>query len=280
MGKSRTAKVLFHVFLSAFGVIMIYPILWTLASSLKPESQIFVHAASLIPSPIVWKNYLDGWTGYGNTGFNVFFRNSAIVTFLVVIGTLFSSSVVAFGFARLKFRFRNILFVCLMITMMLPMQVTLIPQYILFQKLGWVNTWAPLIVPAYIGGNAFFVFLVMQFIRGIPRELDEAATIDGCGIYRVFWKIIFPLMTPALVTVGVFSFYWTWDDFFGPLIYLNHTSLYTAALGLSMFSDPSNVSAWGPMFAMSVLSLIPELIVFFFFQKQIVQGISMEGLKG
>jgi len=273
-------SVSFHSFVCIFGLFMLYPILWTVASSLKPESEIFVNAASLIPSALEWGNYATGWKGFGQVGFDTFFKNSAFVTSLVVIGTLFSSTLVAFGFARQRFWLRNALFACLMISMMLPSQVTLVPQYILFQKLNWVNTYNPLIVPAFIGGTPFFIFLLIQFIRGIPRELDEAAVIDGCSPYGIFWRVVLPLCKPALVTTAIFSFYWTWDDFMGPLIYLNDVSLHTVSLGLRMFADPSAVTAWGPMFAMSVLSLLPQLLVFLFFQKYLVQGIATTGLKG
>ncbi len=267
---------------------MIYPILWTIASSLKPESEIFRNAVSLIPSEWKWENYITGWEGFGNLSFSTFFLNSAFVTTMVVIGTLFSSTLVAFGFARLNFRFRTPLFVCMIVTLMLPSQVTLIPQYILFHNLGWVNTYLPLIVPAFIGGTPFFIFLMIQFIRGIPKELDEAAYMDGASTFGIFWRVILPLTIPALATVAIFSFYWTWDDFMTPLVYLNDTKLYTVALGLQLFSDPSSVSAWGPMFAMSVASIVPQLLIFFvpqlliflFFQKYLVEGITAGGVKG
>ncbi|MEW9668305.1 carbohydrate ABC transporter permease [Ammoniphilus sp. 3BR4] len=259
---------------------MIYPIVWTIVSSVKPEAEIFRKASSLIPSEFIWENYAAGWKGFGSVGFDVFFKNSAIITIMVVIGSILSSTVVAFGFARVQFRFKKLMFACLMATIMLPSQVTLIPQYILFDKLGWVNTFLPLIVPAFLGGTPFFIFLLIQFIRGIPRELDEAAVIDGCSKFGIFWRIILPLCMPALVTVAIFAFMWTWDDFLTPLIYLNDINLYTLSLGLKMFADPSSVSAWGPLFAMSALSLLPQLLVFLFFQKYLVEGISTTGLKG
>ena len=273
-------KFSFHLFVAGFALIMIYPIVWTIVSSVKPESEIFRKATSLIPSEILFENYASGWAGFGSFSFGLFFKNSAFVTSMVVIGALISSSLVAFGFARLQFRYKKLMFACLLATIMLPMQVTLIPQYILFDKLGWINTFYPLIVPAFLGGIPFFIFLMIQFIRGIPRELDEAAVIDGCSTFGIFWRIILPLCTPALVTVAIFGFMWTWDDFLTPLIYLNDTELYTVALGLKMFADPSSVTAWGPMFAMSVLSLLPQFIVFLIFQKYLVEGISTTGLKG
>lgn len=278
--ESHSRSLVFHVFTILLGVMMIYPILWTFASSLKPESEIFRNAASLIPSSIHWENYVNGWRGFGTTGFNIFFRNSFIVTFLVVIGTIFSSSLVSFGFARRKFWLHGFLFGCMMVTLMLPHQVILIPQYILYQQLGWVKTYAPLIVPSFIGGNPFFIFLMVQFIRGLPRELDESAVIDGCSAFGVFLKIVLPLCLPALVTVAIFTFYWTWNDFLGPLIYLNNPNLQTVSLALRMFSDPSSVTQWGQMFAMSTLSLLPMLLVFLFFQRYLVEGIATTGIKG
>lgn len=270
----------FHACIILMAFAMIYPLLWTVASSLKPNAEVFVNASSLIPSSLQWSNYSSGWRGFGNTGFDVFFLNSAIITLLTVAGTLFSSSLTAFGFARLRFPLKSALFACLIVSMMLPMQVTLIPQYILFFKLGWVNTFLPLIVPAFIGGVPFFIFLVMQFIRGIPKELDDSAVIDGCTKLQFFGFIILPLLKPALATAAIFSFYWTWDDFLSPLIYLNSVNLYTVSLGLQMFADPGASTNWSQMFAMSVLSLVPQLFIFLFCQKYIVDGIATTGIKG
>jgi multiple sugar transport system permease protein len=276
---TKINSVLYHTFVLLFGFVMIYPILWMISSSLKPESEIFQNAASLIPSILQWENYIGGWEGFGRVDFGVFFTNSVIVSGMVVIGSLFSASLVAFGFARLDFKFKKTLFACLLATVMLPMQVTLIPQYILFHYLGWVNTFYPLIVPAFIGGVPFFIFLMIQFIRGIPKELDEAAVIDGCSTYGIFWRIVLPLTKPALVTVAIFSFMWSWDDFFSALIYLNRPELYTVALALANFMDSSDATAWGPLLAMSSLSLLPQFILFLFFQKYLVQGIATTGLK-
>ncbi|MBU7592406.1 carbohydrate ABC transporter permease [Metabacillus halosaccharovorans] len=277
--KKSTRSVVFHFFTISIGFIMLYPILWTLASSLKPESEVFKNAASLIPNTLELGNYVQGWKGFGGITFGSFFLNSGLVTLLVVIGTLFSSSLVAFGFARLDFKFKRVLFICLLGTIMLPTQVTLIPQYVLFHNLGWVNTYNPLTLPAFFGGSAFFIFLMIQFIKGIPRELDEAAVIDGCSTFGIFYRIILPLMKPTSATVAIFSFYWTWDDFMGPLIYLNDPNLFTVSLGLRLFSDPSSVTEWGPLFAMSIVSLLPVFIIFLFFQKYLVEGISTTGLK-
>lgn len=270
----------FHLASVVIGFIMIYPILWTFASSLKEEDEIFLHATSLLPGSFDWRNYAEGWAGFGNLGFDAFFLNSAITTSLIVVGTLISSTLVAYGFARMTFPLRTFLFGCLLVTIMLPSQVTLIPQYIIFHQLGWVNTFLPLIVPAFIGGTPFFIFLTIQFMKGIPRELDHAARIDGCGSLGIFLRIILPLMRPVMTTAAIFSFYWAWDDFMTPLIYLNDPKLFTVSLGLKMFSDPYSVSAWGPMLAMSTLSLLPQFIIFLFFQRYLVEGIATTGLKG
>ncbi|MCR2821183.1 carbohydrate ABC transporter permease [Lederbergia panacisoli] len=274
-----SSEFIFHFVIIAVGIAMIYPILWTVASSLKPKTEIFQNVTSLIPSKLMWENYVEGWAGFGGYTFGTFFLNTTIITSATLIGTLFSTTLISFGFARLQFRFKRTLFTILLATMMLPSQVTLIPQYIIFHKLGWVNTFYPLTIGAFIGGNAFFIFLLVQFIKGIPRELDEAAVIDGAGPFGIFWRIILPLTKPALATISIFCFMWTWDDFMGPLIYLNEASKFTVSLGLRMFSDPSGITNWGSLFAISVLSILPIFLVFIFFQKYLVEGIATTGIK-
>lgn len=278
--RNHTIAVSKHVLLCIGGFIMVYPILWIIASSLKSEDEIFRQASSLWPSIPQWENYVIGWKGFGRFGFDIFFKNSLIVAGSVLVGTFLSSTLTAFGFGRMNFRFKPILFSCLLITMMLPSQVMLIPQYIMFQKLGWVDTFLPLVIPAFLGGNAFFIFLLIQFIRGLPKELDEAAIIDGCGPLGIFLRIILPLMKSAITTVLIFSFLWTWEDFMGPLIYLNDTALYTVTRGLQMFADPQSITAWGPLLSMSALAILPQLIVFLLFQRNIVEGIATTGIKG
>lgn len=195
------------------------------------------------------------------------------------IGAVLSSSLIAFGFARLKFKGRNLWFALMMVTLMLPGDVVLVPQYIIFTKLGWINTILPLVVPSFFG-MPFFIFLMVQFIRTIPAELDEAATIDGCGKFRLYFRIILPLLKSSLATAAIFSFYWKWEDLLGPVLYLNSPEKYTVSIALKMFLDSESASNWGGMFAMSILSLLPVIAVFFAFQKQIVEGMSTSGLKG
>jgi multiple sugar transport system permease protein len=275
----RLRSVILHLFVFGFALIMIYPLAWMLSSSLKDNSEIFINAHLLIPSKFNFNNYINGFKGFAGTSFMVFFKNSLIITLFSVIGTVISSTMVAYGFARICFRGSSFWFACMMLTMMLPSEVLTIPQYIFFQKIGWINTFLPLIVPSFFGG-AFFIFLIIQFLRGIPKELDESATIDGCGRYRIFMQILIPLLVPPIITVSIFKFYWTWDDFFSPLLYLNSPKLATVSLAIKNMSDPTAQTDWGAMFAMSVLSLLPIVVVFIGFQKYIVEGISTTGLKG
>ncbi len=272
-------SILFHFTCIALSVVFLYPVLWMVSSSLKDNSEVFANAGSLIPRTWQFANYVDGWRGFAGIPFSVFFKNTAIVVVLSTAGSLISSACIAYAFSRIRFVGRNFWFVTMMVTMMLPAQVLLIPQYILFTRFHWVNTFRPLIVPAFFG-TPFFVFLIMQFIRGIPMELDESAKIDGCTRYSIFLRIVLPLIKPALTTTGIFSFYWGWQDFMGPLVYLNTPRIYTLSLALKLFSDPSSVTNWGSMFAMATLSLLPVLVVFLILQKYIVEGISTTGIKG
>ncbi|WP_051328745.1 carbohydrate ABC transporter permease [Geminicoccus roseus] len=274
----RPRRILMHLALCAGAFLMIYPLLWLFSSSLKPSNLIFADPG-LWPSKLRLENYPDGWRGAA-LPFSVFFTNSFIVSTLAVIGNALSCSMVAYAFARLDFAFKRTLFALMLMTIMLPLHATLIPQYILFQKIGWVNTFLPIVVPKFLAVDAFFIFLMVQFIRSIPRDLDEAARIDGAGPIRIYWSIILPLLTPALVTTAVFSFLWTYEDFLTPLVYLSSMDLYTVPQGLRLFMASTGVSAWGPMLAMSVLSLVPLFIVFFVFQRRLIDGIASSGLKG
>jgi multiple sugar transport system permease protein len=258
---------------------MLYPILWMVASSLKETSDIWTDATSLIPKNLTFQHYIDGWAGFGGITFATFWRNSFIYAGLGTIASVASSAVVAYAFAKIRFVGRGFWFSVMLLTMMLPPQVLMIPQYIVFNKLGWVNTFLPLLVPRFFG-NAFFTFLMVQFMRGIPAELDEAAEIDGCNKIGIFFRIILPLVQPALITAAIFSFYWTWEDFLGPLLYLQDPHFYTVSLAVRAYSDPDVATDWGSVFAMSSLSLLPVFIIFIAFQKYLVEGISTTGIKG
>lgn len=270
---------IYHVLMASFAVLMLYPVIWLLASSFKPSELIFVTAGNLIPDPWIWSNFTKGWEGIGGHSFGVFIKNSLIIVVLSTVGSVFSSAFIAFGFARNQFFGKGFWFTIMMLTLMLPFEVIMIPQYVLFAKLGWLNSFSPIVVPQFFG-IPFFIFLLVQFIRTLPAELDEAATIDGCGKFKLFFRIILPLVMPAMATAAIFSFYWRWEDLLGPVLYLNSPSLYPVSMALKMFLDSETVSNWGAMFAMSVVSLLPVLAVFFAFQRYIVEGISTSGLKG
>ncbi len=265
-----------HAFLTLFAIAMIYPLLWMLFASFKPGTEIFGDAG-LLPSTFTLENYVAGWRALG--GFGQFFLNSGIVAVIVVVGTLLSCSLAAYAFARLDFAFKRVAFSVMLLTIMLPFHVTVVPQYIVFSNLDWVNTFIPLVLPKLLATDAFFVFLLVQFIRGIPTDLDQAAKIDGCGSFRIYWQIIMPLMKPALATAAIFAFIWNWNDFFTPLLYLTNPDMYTVPLGLRAFVDSEGESAWGSLFAMSILSLIPIFLVFLVGQKYLVKGVATTGLK-
>jgi multiple sugar transport system permease protein len=275
--RRRILTVLTHVVLVAVSIVMLYPLLWMLAASFRPENEIFT-STSIIPSSINLDSYFRGWHGL-RVSFGTFFINSFTIAILCVLGNLFACSVTAFAFARLQFWGRGFWFALMLGTLMLPYQVTLIPQYVLFLHLGWVNTILPLVVPKFLASDAFFIFLMVQFFRGIPRELDEAAMMDGCSPWRIYRKIMLPLSLPVLATAAVFTFIWTWDDFFGPLIYLSDLRSYTVTLGLRTFVDSSAQSDWGGLFAMSILSLVPIFVFFLFFQRLLIEGIATTGMK-
>lgn len=274
--RSAAKTALRHAVLMLVTFVMVYPILWMFFSSFKPDEQIF-STSNLWPETWTLDHYVSGFM---NMNFGRLMLNSLIISTVVVVGTIFSSSLTGFAFARLRFTPRRFLIGFMLSTMMLPAQVVMIPQYIMFHKIGWVNTFLPLTLPSFLGTVPFFIYLMVQFVRGIPKELDEAAYIDGCSKFQLFRLIIFPLARPAIITMSIFAFYWTWNDFFGQLIYLWDPELHTVSLGLSMFIDSTGSTQWGDLFAMSILSVVPVFIVFLFFQRYLVEGIATHGLKG
>lgn len=278
--KKNIGNIIYNVIICFFGLIMIYPVVWMVMSSLKDTSTIFTTAGSLIPEEFTFENYVNGWKGFGKVSFATFFGNSMFISVIATVGTVISSSLVAFGFSRCNFRGKKLLFAAMLVSMMLPAQVLMIPQYLWYQKLGWVGSYLPLIVPYFFAIQGFFVYLIMNFINGIPRDLDEAARIDGCSYFGIYRRVILPLITPALITAGIFSFMWRWDDFLSALLYVNKSERYPASLALKLFCDPGSSSDYGAMFAMSTLSIIPAVLIFIFFQKYLVEGIATSGLKG
>jgi pectin-derived oligosaccharide transport system permease protein len=263
-----------HALLIAFAFVMLYPLVWMFTRSFLPNEQIFGGTGT----GFTLENYIDGWNSLG-IPFGRFVFNSTVVAGLCIIGNLISCTLAAYAFARLRFRFRGPMFAVMLATIMLPFHVTIVPQYIVFNQLGMIDTYVPLVLPKFLGVESFFIFLMVQFIRGLPTTLDDAAAIDGCGPMRTFWSIILPLCLPAIGVTTVFTFIWTWNDFFTPLLYLNTPEKYTVPLGLSTFQDSTGLSNYGALFAMSIVTLVPIFAVFLFAQKALTQGIATTGLK-
>ncbi|SMC92185.1 carbohydrate ABC transporter permease [Lentzea albidocapillata] len=277
MTTRRLATPVKHLGLVLIGFVMLYPVLWMIASSLRPGDEIF-RSPGLILDGLQTENYTEGWNAL-TPSFGTYLLNSAILVLGCIVGNLVSCSMAAYAFARLQFTGKRWWFGIMLGTIMLPIHVIIVPQYVLFSNIGWVNTFLPLIVPKILATDAFFVFLMVQFIRGLPRELDEAARIDGCGHPRIFLQIILPLMTPALATTTIFTFIWTWNDFFSQLIYLTDPDMYTVPVALRSFVDSTVATSWGSQFAMSVVSLLPIFLAFLVGQRYLVKGIATTGGK-
>lgn len=277
--RKHIAPIIYHVSVIAIGFLMVYPVLWMISGSFRNNTEILNGTMGLIPPNWRLENYTTGWKGFGGISFATFFKNSFIVTGIATAATVFSSACIAYSFARLKYRGRKLLFSFMIMTLLLPGQVLLIPQYLIYNKLGLVPSIIPLVLPHFLG-QAFFIFQMMQFMAGIPRELDEAAFVDGCSRYGIFRRIVLPLLKPAVITTVIIQFYWKWDDFQGPLVYLSKPQSYTVSIALKLFADSSSRTDYGAMFAMSTLSLIPVFLIFLFFNKYLTEGISTSGLKG
>jgi len=264
-----------HAALLVVCAIMLVPFYWVVKTSLTGEN-IYAYPPRLLPQAPHLFNYVDVWY---LIPFPRYLLNSVIVTVLVVTVGTFSSTMAAFALAKLDFPHKRTIFVALLATIMIPLVVLIIPQFLVFVQLGWIDTILPLVAPRFLAVDAFFIFLMVQFFRGIPRELDEAAMMDGCSAWRIYWKVMLPLSTPVLATAAIFTFIWTWDDFFAPLIYLNEMKQYTVMLGLRTFTDSTGESDFGGLFAMSVLSLVPIFLFFLFFQRLLIEGIATTGMK-
>jgi pectin-derived oligosaccharide transport system permease protein len=274
---ARVRPLVIHVVLAASALVMLYPVIWMVVSSLRPGNEIFRDPGILVKDLRI-ENYRVGWNALTEP-FTRYLLNSALVVFGAILGNLVSCSMAAYAFARLEFHGKKFWFAIMLLSIMLPIHVVIVPQYILFSHLGWINTVLPLIVPKLLATDAFFVFLMVQFIRGIPRELDEAARIDGCGRGGIFLRVILPLMVPALATTAIFTFIWTWNDFFSQLIYLTDPKMYTVPVALRSFVDATASTSWGSMFAMSVVSLVPVFLAFLLGQRFLIKGIATTGIK-
>ncbi|QHT57063.1 carbohydrate ABC transporter permease [Cellulomonas sp. H30R-01] len=277
--RERVKGIGFHALVLAIVAVILYPAVWMLSSSFKPSSDI-VGNVSLIPDAATFANFAKALDGIGGVSFWTFFTNSLILAVGSVIGITLSCSVSAYAFARIDFPGRNAFFALMIGTLLLPFHVVIIPQYIVFSRLNLVDTYVPLLVGKFLAAEAFFVFLMVQFMRNLPRELDEAARIDGAGHVRIFTSIMLPLMKPALVTSSIFAFIWSWNDFFGPLLYLKDPDLATMPLALRLYVDQTTTSDYGAQMAMAVLALVPVLLFFLVFQRYLVEGVATQGLKG
>lgn len=277
--KHKLKPLFYHVFVAIFGILMIYPVLWMISGAFKDNAEILNGGLTLIPKVFRYENFKTGWEGFGGITFGTFFKNSFFVSGLSTLATVLSSACVAYAFSRVEYRGRSIWFTAMICTMMLPAQIILVPQYIIYNKLGMVGTYLPLILPHFFG-QAFFIYQMMQFGSGIPKDLDEAAIIDGCSKYSIFTKIFLPLLKPSIVTTVIIQFYWKWDDFMSPMIYLSKPKMYTASIAIKNFADSTSRTDYGAMFAMSTLSLIPVFLIFLFFNRYLVEGISSSGIKG
>jgi multiple sugar transport system permease protein len=277
--RNPVATVVWFVVLLALTAVILYPLVWLGFATFKPSSE-FGHNFALIPWDATIANFKKVLRGIAGVPLSRFFLNSLLVACLAVVGTLASASMAAYAFARIKFPGAGIFFTGMIGTLLLPFHVIIIPQYIMFNKMGLIDTYVPLVLGKFLACEAFFVFLMVQFIRNIPRDLDEAARIDGAGHPRIFLSIILPLLRPALITSAIFSFIWSWNDFLSPLIYLTSPERYTLPVALRLFNDATSSSDYGATVAASFVALIPVLLFFLFFQRFLIEGVATQGLKG
>jgi oligogalacturonide transport system permease protein len=276
---SPLSKIGSYVLLSIFGLIMIYPLLWLVSATFRTNAEIF-SSIGLIPQHFSLDAYIKGWKGSGQLSFGIFYRNSILLAVPVVLGTVISSTLVAYGFVRFEFPLKKVFFSLMLSTLMLPGAVIIIPRFLLFKQLGWLDSYMPFIVPAFFGTFPFFNFMMVQFFRGLPRDLDESAKIDGCGSFSILIRILLPLCKPAIFSVSIIQFIWVWNDFFNVLIYVNSVSKFTLPLALRMSLDAVADVQWSEIMAMSLLTMLPCILIFFIAQKHFVEGISTTGLKG
>ncbi|WP_410056054.1 carbohydrate ABC transporter permease [Roseobacter sp. HKCCA0434] len=277
--RARVAAAIRYTLLIVVGLVMIYPLLWMIGASFKTNQEIFSTPWFWPENPTL-QGYIDGWQTSTPYTFGRFFLNSMYIVIPKVIGTAISCTAVAYGFARFEFPGKKALFVILIATLLLPDVVTRIPQYLIFREFGWLDTYLPLFVPSWFAWEAFFVFMLIQFLRSIPREMEEAARVDGANTFQVLIYIVIPMLTPALISVCLFQFMWTMNDFLGPLIYISSVENYPISLALRLAVDTTEAFNWNQILAMTVLALTPSLVVFFLAQKYFIQGISTGGVKG
>jgi multiple sugar transport system permease protein len=275
-GPSSPAKLGAYFLLLSGVALFSLPFLWTLSTALKTPEAVFQFPPQWIPRPVMWENFAKAWTVLP---FTLFVWNTIVITAIATTGSVLSASLVAYGFARFRFRGRNVLFYTMLSTMMLPSQVTMIPVFLIWRDLHAIDTIAPLTIPSFFGGGAFFIFLLRQFYMSIPKELDEAAKIDGAGYLRIWWSVLVPLSKPALATICVFSLIGHWDDFMGPLIYLHSQEKLTVSIGLRLFQDQYGQTNLPLLMAASLLHIAPVIVIFLVGQRYFIKGIVMTGIK-
>jgi multiple sugar transport system permease protein len=273
--KSLISTILVHILLVCFSTLFLLPFLWLWSTALKGNAQMFTYPPVWIPKPMVWKNFADAVT---TIKFFTFLKNTLIVTIISTIGVIISAPLAAYSLARINWKGRNILFIITIAVMMIPGQVTMVPLFIIFSKLNLVGTFAPLILPKFFG-VPFYIFLMRQFFKQLPKSLEDAARIDGASEFQIYKKIMFPLCQPAVLTISLFQFMNSWNDFLGPLIYLNDESKYTLQLGLQQFKQAYNTQ-WNLLMAASILIALPIIVLYFFVQRSFIQGITFGGVKG
>jgi oligogalacturonide transport system permease protein len=273
------AHFLHYVLLTVLGLLLVFPLIYMFFATFKTSNEIF-SSMDLLPHAFSLDGYINGWKGVGQTGFMTFILNSFALTLPTVLFTILSSLCVAYGFSRFEFPGKKLFFSIMMALMMLPGAVLIIPRYLLFVHLGWVNSYLPFWIPSLFATSSFFIYMFVQFFRGLPVELDEAATIDGCGSFGVLLHVLLPLCKPAIISAAIFQFIWTWNDFMAQYIYISSVSKYTASLGLRMAIDGTARIDWSNVLAMSVVTMLPCVLVFLCLQKYFVEGIATSGLKG
>lgn len=277
--KNLLGDILIYLFLITLSIFMIYPLLWLLGSTFKDNNEI-ITSISIFPSHLNFDSFIQGWKGNGKVTYSNYFVNTFAMVLPTVLFTVISSLLVAYGFARFRFPLKKLLFALVISTLLLPQEILLVPRYLLFNRLGWLDSYKPFIIPAMFATYPFFVYMMIQFIRGIPMELDKSALIDGCNSFQIFYHIIVPLSKPAIFSVIIFQFVWRWNDFFNPLIYINSVKKFPVSLALRAALDIADTVHWDQIIAMSVLTMVPPVVIYILAQKYFVEGIVTTGLKG
>ena len=277
--RRRDGRIIDYLIILVIGLVLLYPIIWMLFSTFKDNGQIF-GSTRLLPTQWHFENYVEGWKGSSRVSYTQFFINTFVMVIPTTLLTVASACLTAYAFARFDFPLKKLLFTVLIALLMMPGAVVIIPRYLLYNQFRWVDSYMPFFIPAALACNSFFTYMLIQFLRGIPRDLDESAYMDGCGTFRTLWQILLPLMKPALFSAGLFQFLWTYNDYFNSLIFISTQKKYPISLALRMSLDSESVVNWGKVMAMAFVAVLPVMLLFFAAQKYFVEGIATTGLKG